>query len=59
LRLVRRAFEPFSAEFNRLIQTCSGELTALLPWFIAPVFAAEIATLILERTVERRRESFK
>jgi hypothetical protein len=35
------------------------ELTALLPWFIAPPFAAEAATLIIERTGEPRRGAFK
>jgi hypothetical protein len=59
LRPVRRAFEPFSAEFNRLVQTFSRELTALLPWFIAPAFAAEAATLIVERTIEPRRKVVK
>jgi hypothetical protein len=56
LRPVRRANEPFSTDFNRLTQTFSRELTELLPWFIAPAFAAEAATLIVERTVEPRRE---
>jgi hypothetical protein len=33
----------------------SRELTALPPWFIAPAFTAEAATLVVERTVEPRR----
>jgi hypothetical protein len=32
-------------------------LTALLPWYIAPAFAAEAATQFVERTVEPRREA--
>jgi hypothetical protein len=45
----------YLAEFNSIIQRFSRELTALLPWFIAPAFAAEAATLVVERTVELRR----